>query len=360
MQLDIVSSENLASVDHVLLMVHGIRDLGAWQDELKKTLSKNGIASVSIRYGYYDLFQFLFPFPWFRNRVVRKISRHLREVETYYPNAQFSFLAHSFGTYLVGKLFLQDPNLRAKKVIFCGSVLSDTYIERIGNRFDAPLINEIGIKDYWPIFAKSVTWGYGSTGSNGFDHPIVHNRFHSGGHSYFLTSNFARRNWIPFLKEGKIVEGINRPKINIFQRIAISISIKYSLVFFATIASFWFFLERPDQSCTDRWLNSEDLQSCFNLVKSELSPTSIEGKRSFFDGGKDVFKIHWRQASFHICYFLKANLGRSDFKNVDTYARSYGYFPEFVDSFNGSDGIELFQIIWTYALPASEKNCPIQ
>jgi hypothetical protein len=60
--------------------------------------------------------------------------------------------------------------------------------------------------------AACVTWGYGSIGSFGFNHPAVRTRWHEGfRHSDFLTPDFCKKYWIPFLRDGTIVKGSDKP-----------------------------------------------------------------------------------------------------------------------------------------------------
>jgi Leucine Rich repeats (2 copies)/Leucine Rich repeat len=75
------------------------------------------------------------------------------------------------------------------------------------SRFTMPIINEVGTRDFWPIAAEVVTFGYGSVGTYGFRRPAVRDRWHNGkAHSDFLNRDFCQRYWVPFLTGGAIVE----------------------------------------------------------------------------------------------------------------------------------------------------------
>ena len=51
---------------------------------------------------------------------------------------------------------------------------------------------------------NSVTTGYGDTGTYGFRHPKVTDRWFTGyAHSDFLTADFCGKYWVPFFKDGK-------------------------------------------------------------------------------------------------------------------------------------------------------------
>ena len=58
-----------------------------------------------------------------------------------------------------------------------------------------------------------MTWGYGSAGTYGFRRPRVRDRWHSdAGHGFFLDPGFCRQFWVPFFKDGTIVEGATDPE----------------------------------------------------------------------------------------------------------------------------------------------------
>ena len=66
--------------------------------------------------------------------------------------------------------------------------------------------------DIWPAMAAWVTWGYGSVGSYGFNNPTVRTRWHEGlRHSDFLTPDFCKKYWVPFLRDGTIIKGSDKP-----------------------------------------------------------------------------------------------------------------------------------------------------
>ena len=57
------------------------------------------------------------------------------------------------------------------------------------------------------MIAEVVTFGYGSAGTYGFLRPAVRDRWHNGkAHSDFLNQKFCSKYWVPFLRNGKIIE----------------------------------------------------------------------------------------------------------------------------------------------------------
>ncbi len=68
------------------------------------------------------------------------------------------------------------------------------------------ILNDCGKKDVWPVLAKSMSWGYGSTGTYGMKSGTVHDRFHPINHSQYFNDKFVKKYWKPFIKERKIVK----------------------------------------------------------------------------------------------------------------------------------------------------------
>jgi hypothetical protein len=203
----------LEQSEHVVILVHGIRDYALWQDAIRKVL-KDEVTVESTNYGRFDLFRFLVPISYFRNNAIRSVWKQIRDVKKQYPNAKYSFVAHSFGTYILAQILSQEFDFAAYRIIFCGSVVKYNFrFEQIAERFATPILNEVGARDVWPAIAESVTWGYGSAGTYGFRRPRVRDRWHPGaGHGYFLDPKFCRKYWIPFFKDGTIVEGAKNPE----------------------------------------------------------------------------------------------------------------------------------------------------
>ena len=130
-----------------------------------------------------------------------------------------SVIAHSFGTYCITKALEKEHDIILHRLILCGSIVPDffeweKYKHRIASDLtgDWQIINDCGMKDILPVFAKSVTWGYGSSGRFGFGHQRVKDRFFNFGHSDFFNSEHVRNKWLPYLAAGHVAEGLlSRP-----------------------------------------------------------------------------------------------------------------------------------------------------
>jgi hypothetical protein len=226
------------SKEHVVILVHGIRDYAYWQSAVRKSLEDAKFKVELTNYMRLDLFRFILPGEYFRRLIFDKIWTQIEFARKRHPDAVFSIIAHSFGTYVIAELLREKFMMQAERVIFCGSVVRyDFPFEQIDSRFKGQIINEIGTADPWPALAESVTTGYGSAGTYGFRRPGVRDRWHNGyRHGDFLTEIFCQKFWIPYLLNGTIVPGDINPALPPWWvRLISFIRIKY-LVSFVAIA----------------------------------------------------------------------------------------------------------------------------
>lgn len=189
----------------VVVLVHGIMSRGLWQGVVKQEFNNAGFIVESTNSGWVDILLFLLPIPWLRQRPVAKVWRDLLSVRNEYPDMKISVLAHSFGSYIVGWLFKQQKNFNVECLVFCGSILPvDFPFEKFRGRY-VRILNEVSCKDPWPALAASVTWGYGATGTFGFNRPGVRDRWHRNlDHGGFLTRQFCAEYWVPFFFDGTV------------------------------------------------------------------------------------------------------------------------------------------------------------
>ena len=205
-------------VPHVVILVHGIRDFSLWQETVGKSLSECGFRVEFTNYGRFDLFRFLVPIRYFRRQAIEEVLKQIRIAKKTSGAKDISIIAHSFGTYVVSYILQENFDLKFRRVIFCGSVVRYGFpFEQFDQRFDPPILNEVGTRDIWPAMAESVTWGYGSAGTYGFRRPLVKDRWHNrAGHGFFLNAEFCNKYWLPFIADGRVVptsENPERPRV---------------------------------------------------------------------------------------------------------------------------------------------------
>lgn len=204
----------MAKPTDVIIMIHGIRTYAIWTTAVRSCLEAEGFIVEPTNYMRLDALRFLLPSSYFRNQVIERVWLQIRDVIKQHPGKDISFIAHSFGTYVLAEILARNFDLKADRIIFCGSVLRyDFPFEQIADRFQPPILNEIGTRDAWPAIAESITYGYGSAGTFGFRRPRVRDRWHNGmTHSAFLTVDFCRKYWVPYFKDKTIVEADTAPE----------------------------------------------------------------------------------------------------------------------------------------------------
>lgn len=204
-----------ADVSHLVLLLHGIRTDGAWQEKVAAELNLiPGVEAQPIGCGVLSTFQFWCPILT-RSRALNKVREKIRLAKNVHEGAKVSVIAHSFGTYALFKLLNDTAEFRFFRVILCGSIVSDEYPwDHVQPRVKEKIVNDCGTRDIWPVAAKSLSWGYGATGTFGFKTVALHDRFHDIDHGGFFDSDFVKRFWVPYIETGEIVPSewnIKRP-----------------------------------------------------------------------------------------------------------------------------------------------------
>jgi pimeloyl-ACP methyl ester carboxylesterase len=194
---------------HLVLLVHGINTRARWIGEIKPVLKSAGFVVEATSYGEYGVLRFLLPFPWLRKIAIERVVRAISAARMLHSPDKMSVISHSFGTFVIAKILADHPEFTWHRIVFCGSVVRDDFrLDLTLNRFRQPLLNEVGSRDFLPALAESVTWGYGSVGSNGYNDVGVDTRWHTGvAHSGFLNKDFCQKFWIPFLNEATVIAG---------------------------------------------------------------------------------------------------------------------------------------------------------
>ena len=123
----ILPERNLA-VKHVVFVIHGIRDRGFWTRRLarkvKSVARANGeqCRSVTSTYGFFPMGPFLLP--WIRRNKVEWLLDQYVAAKSLYPEAEFSYIGHSNGTYLLAKALEICPAISFMDgVVFAGSMV---------------------------------------------------------------------------------------------------------------------------------------------------------------------------------------------------------------------------------------------
>jgi len=152
-------------------------------------------------------------------------------------------IAHSFGTYAIGRILKENPDIRLHRLVLCGAVLpTDFRWDQIRSRVDTDIINDCGIRDIWPVLAQSTTFGYGPSGRFGFGTPGVRDRFHNFGHGGFFEEKFVRAFWLPWFRMGQLVNSEAPPPSGTRWHLLTIIQIKWLAILLCAAGILWFAL----------------------------------------------------------------------------------------------------------------------
>jgi hypothetical protein len=196
-------------VKHLVVLLHGIRTAAEWQEEIRDAIEGLDLIVKPMKYDYFDVLRFIMPIKLFKEQKISYVTDQLRALRQFYPNAEISIIAHSFGTFIVSEIIKRQLFGSFRRIVFCGSVVKVVFSWSRYLLDTRSLINDCGEFDYWPIVAEVITFGYGASGYVGFNDVAVENRFHLRlRHSDFLNAHYARRYWRSFIVDGVVL----RPK----------------------------------------------------------------------------------------------------------------------------------------------------
>lgn len=121
---------DVEQIDHIIFLLHGIRsgNVDAWLAELGRRIEARGIPGLTYAkptYGYFSAFRFILPSV--RRRNARRFRDWYAELLAAHPLAEFSIIAHSNGTYMLGHTLSKIHGMRFRHVVLAGSVLPVTF-----------------------------------------------------------------------------------------------------------------------------------------------------------------------------------------------------------------------------------------
>jgi hypothetical protein len=195
-----------------------------------------------LKYGRFDAFRFWFPL-WTREAPVKNLLWRIRSAQDRFAPAKMSVVAHSFGTYAIGNILRENPDIRLHRLILCGAILPSNFRwDQIQHSVEMPIVNDCGIRDIWPVLAQSTTFGYGPSGRFGFGTPGVRDRYHAFGHGGFFQEKFVREFWLPWFRSGDFVKSKAPPPSGTRWHLLTVIQIKWLTILLCVIGISWFAL----------------------------------------------------------------------------------------------------------------------
>ncbi|MEB3305694.1 MAG: hypothetical protein VKL58_05710 [Cyanobacteriota bacterium] len=187
--MDNEPARRMEDVEHVVIVLHGIRDSGFWAKRIahrikdiarsnkepagteetpppgeqeqtrnradgaiasSSKIKNNRIKVVSLSYGYFSLWDFLRPGG--RRQAVEWFQNVYADITALYPNADVSFIGHSNGTYL-GTHALQCDYVNYRYLVLAGSVIRCDFWDTKGKEWQwrrkvMRLVNMRGVDDW--------------------------------------------------------------------------------------------------------------------------------------------------------------------------------------------------------------------
>jgi hypothetical protein len=191
----------------VVILLHGIRTMAWWQNVVASILFKKTNAIVlPVKYDYFDLLRFLFPLRVLRRGPIERVRKQIEGIRAQYENDRLVVFAHSFGSYILSRLLIENPYFAFDLIVLCGSIIKRDYDwDRVQSQILAPtkrdsIINECGLRDVFPVLAESSNSDYGASGTYGFGNFNVRDRYHPLKHSDFFNPEFIEEYWVPVVK----------------------------------------------------------------------------------------------------------------------------------------------------------------
>jgi pimeloyl-ACP methyl ester carboxylesterase len=192
----------------LVVVLHGIRDMGEWTSQFEKPLQEafrkkySGNDKLQVyrpSYGYFAMGPFLL---WSDRQVnVRWFMDEFTELKAKYPSLkEIDFIGHSNGTYVLASALRKYKTMRIDRAVFAGSVVRRDFDWGMLKGRIRGVRNYVGSKDWvvglfprlfeLPVF-NAVNRDIGSAGFNGFEGSFgnaAETRFISGSHGAALQS----------------------------------------------------------------------------------------------------------------------------------------------------------------------------
>lgn len=240
-----------SSVKHVVFIIHGIRDDGYWTRKVAQKIqecnaitNKEPLRCVTSSYGYFAMLPFLLP--WVRRLKVEWFMDEYVGVRARYPEAEFSYVGHSNGTYLIARAFEDYPSINFRNILFAGSVVRRRYNWKrlINDKRVFKVLNMVATSDWVvALFPQGLEplhkfFDLGGAGFAGFDQALKGSNIDQveyviGSHSAAL----AETQWpriADFIVNGKIPTPPD-PNYQGYQSTFWKIAARFSTVILASI-----------------------------------------------------------------------------------------------------------------------------
>lgn len=183
---DSLPEEPDSSVTDVVFVIHGIRDKGFWTQKIAREIKRvslgksmedgrpRNVQSMTASYGYFPMFPFVLP--WLRAHKVAWLMDRYAEAKARFPEARFSYVGHSNGTYLIAGALRDYVTTSFERVVLAGSVIRtdfdwSAYLSagRVRSLLNYVATSDIVVAGVPKGFQRLNLFDLGSGGHDGFD-----------------------------------------------------------------------------------------------------------------------------------------------------------------------------------------------
>ena len=92
----------------LVILMHGIRTHAFWYEQVRAELERAGFAVELTNFGRFSLINFLLPINLIRFMVIKRVRKQIKKAAELHPGVRVSFISHSFGTFVLGKIIQQQ------------------------------------------------------------------------------------------------------------------------------------------------------------------------------------------------------------------------------------------------------------
>lgn len=195
----------------LLVTIHGLNTFGEWNYDLAPVASSNDWIFAPFNYG--NVIKPIISY----NETKKILDRFRNWINLMYNNFQMnpSIIAHSFGTFLLGKYlegFNYDPPVKFKNIVLAGSILNSEFDWNIcfEKKCVQSVYNIIAPNDPYVPYIETINWIrsnrlYGTSGTTGFEQShkqLISEQLDIYDHSNMLKSDIFEKKIIPQLNMG--------------------------------------------------------------------------------------------------------------------------------------------------------------
>ena len=205
---------DLNEPEGVLVTIHGLNTTAAWNSDIMPIFSSRGWIVAPFNYGFQTPEVLISDSG--RSEIMNRFRDWIYDLHRTY-DAPISIIAHSFGTYVIGKYlegFDGMPPVTFESIILTGSILNENYDWDSCEGLKVGRVrNEKAPNDQWVKWMPNKSWLgldplFGQAGIKGFNSTSRILTQHSNNifdHNNMIKKDVINQMWLPYLQSNKAV-----------------------------------------------------------------------------------------------------------------------------------------------------------